>query len=70
MKPIRLIIENMGPSGSFEALTSALKLVPGVMSVHVDPAGTDVLVEAGESVEPDTLIAALQKIGYVATLAG
>jgi copper chaperone CopZ len=70
MIPIRLIIEDVGSAGSPEAVESALAVVPGVMSVHIDPAGVDVLVEAGENVDPDALILALQKIGCVATLAG
>jgi copper chaperone CopZ len=49
---------------------NALRLVPGVISVHADPAAHSVVVEAGDSVEIDELIAAVQKAGYIATLVG
>jgi hypothetical protein len=38
--------------------------------VRPDTTGRGVLVEAAKGVQPDDLIAALLKAGYVATLAG
>ena len=70
MQPIRLKIEDMASAGALQAVENALRIVPGVLSVRPDLAGNDVLVEAGESVDVDDLVAAVQKAGYVATLAG
>ena len=70
MRPIRLTIKDFSSPGSVEAVENALHLVPGVISVHADLAGHGVVVEAGESVDIDVLIAAVQKAGYIATLVG
>ena len=70
MRPIRLTIEELSSPGSVDAVENALRLVPGVISVHADLADHDVVVEAGESVDIDVLIAAVQKAGYIATLVG
>ena len=68
MEIIRLNIA--GLAGTNEAVENALRTVPGVMSVRADPAGHGVRVEVIETVTADELIAAVQKAGYVATLAG
>ena len=70
VKPIRLTIQGMASAGCAETVEHAIRTVPGVMSVRVDLAGSDVLVEAGETVEVNALLAAVQQAGYVATLAG
>ena len=70
MRPIRLTIQEIVSPGSVETVENALRLVPGVISVHADPAAHSVVVEAGDSVEIDELIAAVQKAGYIATLVG
>ena len=69
MQPIRLTIHDIASAGALQAVENALRLVPGVISVRPDPAGHDVLVEAGENVNVDDLVAAVQKAGYVATVA-
>jgi copper chaperone CopZ len=68
MEPIRLKIE--GLSLSLSAVETTLMLVPGVMSVQAEPDRRAVRVEAADSVTGDELVAALQKIGCVATVAG
>ena len=70
MRPIRLTIQEIASPGSVETVENALRLVPGVISVHADPAAPSVVGEAGDSVEIDELIAAVQKAGYIATLVG
>ena len=70
MRPIRLTIEDLAAPGSVEAVENALRLVPGVISVHADLADHGVVVEAGESLDIDVLIAAVQKAAYIATLVG
>jgi len=70
MRPIRLTIEELSSPGSVDAVENALRLVPGVISVHADLVDHGVVVEAGESVDIDVLIAAVQKAGYIATLVG
>ena len=70
MRPIRLTIQDIASPGSVEAVENALRLVPGVISVHPDLAAHGIVVEAGESVDIDALIAAVQKAGYIATLVG
>jgi copper chaperone CopZ len=70
MRPIRLTVQPVASPGSPEAVENALRLVPGVISVHADPAGHGVVVEAAESVDVDDLIAVVQKAGYIATLVG
>jgi copper chaperone CopZ len=70
MHPIRLTIQEIASPGSIDAVENALRLIPGVVSVHADPASRGVVVEAGASVDVDDLIAAVQKAGYIATLVG
>jgi Cu+-exporting ATPase len=70
VQPIRLTIQGMASAGCAEAVEHAVRTVPGVMCVRVDLVGSDVLVEAGESVDVDALLAAVQQAGYIATLAG
>lgn len=69
MEPIRLKIEGMAASGSVEAVENALRMVPGVLSVRPGSA-SDVIVEAAENVDPDDLVAAARKAGYIATPVG
>jgi copper chaperone CopZ len=70
MEPIRLTIERAGAPGAATAVEEALRMVPGVVSVRVQPHGADVVVEAADNVDPEDLIAAAQKAGFVVTLAG
>ena len=70
MRPIRLTIQEIASPGSVETVENALRMVPGVISVHADPPAHGVVVEAGDSIEIDDLIAAVQKAGYIATLVG
>jgi hypothetical protein len=70
MNPIHLLIQGLGSSGTLDAVEAALRMVPGVLSVRLDTTGRGVLVEAADTVEPENVIAALLKAGYVATLAG
>ncbi len=69
MEPIRLEIPGLAAGGA-DAVENALRMVPGVLSVRSDPAGHAVRVEAVENVKIEELIAAVQKAGYIATLAG
>ena len=69
METIRLEIAGFA-AASHEAIENALRMVPGVMSVRVDPAGRGVRVEVTDTVKADDLIAALGKAGYIATLSG
>ena len=69
MQPIRLEIVDLGATGGLEAVENALRTVPGVMSVRLDPRGEGVHVEAADSVNADDLLAAVQKAGYIAALA-
>jgi hypothetical protein len=70
MEPIRLTIERGDKPGAAAEVENALRMVPGVLSVRLQPHGADVVVEAADSVAPDELIAAARKAGYVATLSG
>jgi copper chaperone CopZ len=70
MEPIRLTIERAGAPGAAAAVEDALRMVPGVLSARVQPHGNDVVVEAADNVDPEELIAAAQKAGFTATLAG
>jgi copper chaperone CopZ len=70
LQPIRLEIVDLGAAGALEGVENALRTVPGVMSVRADPRGEGVHVEAADSIDPDDLVAAVQKAGYIATLAG
>jgi hypothetical protein len=70
VNPIHLTIERLGTAGAFDAVETAARMVPGVISVRPDTTGRGVLVEAAKGVQPDDLIAALLKAGFVATLAG
>jgi hypothetical protein len=70
MQPIRLTIEPTDAPGSPAVLEDALRLVPGVISVHAFPGGTELIVEAAVNVRSDDLIAAARKAGYIAVVAG
>lgn len=69
MEPIRLEIAGLA-AGASEGVENAIRTVPGVMSVRADPAGHGVHIEAVEDIDVDEIIAAVQKAGYIATLAG
>ena len=68
MRPIRLTIRDLASPGTVDTVENALRMVPGVISVHADLADHSVVVEAAESVDVDMLVAAVQKAGYIATL--
>jgi copper chaperone CopZ len=71
MQPIRLKIEGMGATGAIEAVENALRTVPGVLHVRVDPVhGDEVHVEVAETVDPELLVDAVLNAGYIATLSG
>jgi hypothetical protein len=70
MEPIRLAVERMASAGPLEAMENALRTVPGVISVRTAPSGSEVLVEAVETIEPDDLVKAAQNAGYVVTIVG
>jgi DNA-binding transcriptional MocR family regulator len=70
MQPIRLTIQPTDAPGSPAVLEDALRLVPGVISVHAVPGGMELIVEAAASVRADDLIAAARKAGYIAVVAG
>ena len=56
MEPIRLKLAGLGAGADLIAAESALRTVPGVISVRPDPKAADeLLVEAASSVTPDAV---------------
>ena len=71
MQPIRLKIEGAGATAGIGEIENALRTVPGVLSVRLDPVpGQGLHVEAADTVDPQLLIEAVQNAGYIATLIG
>ena len=59
-------VNGMKCAGCVAKAQEALKSVPGVVNAEVDLAGKSALVTG--DVDPATVIAALQKVGYPATI--
>jgi copper chaperone CopZ len=70
MDIIRLQISGMSASGTPGGAEAALREVAGVLSVHAEVGGRSLDVHVAPSVTADELIAAVERAGYVATLAG
>lgn len=70
MNTTRLIVEGLTSGDGEAAIDHALQLVPGVIRVRAAPADRAVDVEAAETVTAADLIAAIEKAGYSASLAG
>lgn len=70
MQPVRLKIEGGAPPTGLQTAEAALRTVPGVQSVRLDPSAGELHVEAAGSVASDQLVAALQAVGIVAFVIG
>lgn len=65
----KLMVQGMTCSACQSAVSKALKQVNGVREVQVSLADKQALVVADESVKTDSLIAAVSKVGFSATVA-
>ena len=70
MDVIRLDIFGIGAPGTPAGAEAAIREVAGVLSVHADPGGTSLEIHVAPTVTAAALIAAVERAGYVATLAG
>jgi copper chaperone CopZ len=70
MDVIRLKISGIAAAGTPFGAEAALREVAGVLSVHADPAGRSVEIHVAPTVTAAALIAAVERAGYVAVLAG
>lgn len=70
MDVVRLDISELAGADNLAAIEAAIRTVPGVLSVHADPAGHAVDVHVAPTVTGDEIVAAVTRAGYVATIAG
>ena len=66
---VRLHIEGMGCDGCVAAVNETLRRVPGVRRVNVDLARGSADVELERPMDSAPLLAAVDRAGYVASLA-
>lgn len=70
MATMQLRVEGMDCGGCARAVEIALQTVPGVLRARVDLAGNTADAEVGDTVTPQQLIAAVEKAGFQAEIAG
>ena len=70
MNTTRLSVDGLASGDGAAAIEHALQMVPGVIRVRPAPADRAIDVEAAETVTASDLIAAVEKAGYSASLAG
>lgn len=70
MDVVRLELSELAAPDNLAAIEAAIREVPGVVSVHADPAGHAVDVQIAPTVTGDEIVAAVERAGYVATVAG
>ncbi len=68
MHTINLKVQGMTCGGCVQHVTKALQAVPGVVKVDVDLASASARVEGTPSLESESLISALSRDSYVATV--
>jgi hypothetical protein len=70
MDVIRLDIAGTGAPGTPAGAEAVIRDVPGVLSVHARRDGRSLEIHVAPTVTAAALIAAVERAGYVATLAG
>ena len=70
MNTIRLAVQDMSCGGCVSSVQHAIQTVPGVISVRADLASKAVEVDAAATVTPSEVVAAVERAGYEAELAG
>ena len=70
MDVIRLDISGMSAPGTPAGAEAALREVAGVLAVHAEAGGRSLEIHVSPTVTAAALIAAVERAGYVATLAG